>query len=67
MLRMRMHPILAATSLLKNNHGAQAIEPIFNRAILFKSNMYHKGLAPSRFSTQLRITIAFKLREVAKD
>lgn len=53
-------------TLLKNDTGAQAIDPIYNRAILFKSNLYHKGLAPSRFSTELRITIAFKLREVVE-
>lgn len=37
------------------------IEPIFNRGILFKSNILHRGLAPSRYFQELRITIAFKL------
>lgn len=38
------------------------IEPIFNRGVLFKSNIVHRGLAPSRDSDILRISVAFKLK-----
>ena len=38
------------------------IEPIFNRSVLFKSNIVHRGLAPSRDSDILRVSVAFKLK-----
>ena len=38
------------------------IEPIFNRGVLFRSNIVHRGLAPSRDSDILRISVAFKLK-----
>ena len=37
------------------------IEPYMRRAVMFKSNLFHRGLAPSRQSDILRQTIAFKL------
>jgi len=39
-----------------------SITPIFNRAILFPSNYYHKGNAFDRYVSDLRICIAYKLR-----
>lgn len=39
------------------------IEPLKNRAVVFKSNIFHRGLAPSRDSDDLRISLAFKLCE----
>ena len=43
------------------------IEPLKNRAILFKSNILHRGLAPSRDSSILRISIAFKMQIKGKN
>jgi len=38
-----------------------AIEPIQNTAVLFDGNTLHRGMAPSRDSNMLRISIAWKL------
>lgn len=38
-------------------------EPLFNRLIMFPSNYYHKGNAFSRFFTDIRICVAWKLLE----
>lgn len=38
------------------------IEPIYNRVILFPSNFFHKGLAFNRYSKELRVSIAWKLK-----
>jgi len=40
------------------------IEPIKNRAVIFKSDILHRGVAPSRDSGDLRISLAFKLHEI---
>lgn len=37
------------------------VEPIYNRGILFPSNIFHKGLAFNRYNKGLRISIAWKL------
>lgn len=39
-------------------------EPINNRGILFPSNYLHKGASFSRFIKDLRLCIAFKLKEI---
>ena len=38
------------------------VEPIYNRGILFPSNIFHKGLAFNRYNKGLRISIAWKLK-----
>ena len=40
-----------------------ALEPTKNTGVLFKADLVHKGLAPSRDCNALRVTIAYKLRE----
>jgi len=40
------------------------IEPYQNRGCMFKSNIIHRGLAPSREVDMLRVTLAFKLKRV---
>jgi hypothetical protein len=40
------------------------IEPRFNRGVLFPSNYYHKGCAFDRYVTDLRICVAWKLKEI---
>jgi hypothetical protein len=46
---------------IKMKDGIINIEPYVKRAVMFKSNLYHRGLAPGRLSGILRQTIAFKL------
>tara|TARA_B100000401_G_scaffold425413_1_gene355095 strand:+ start:496 stop:1038 length:543 start_codon:yes stop_codon:yes gene_type:complete len=46
---------------IKMKDGIMNIEPYIGRAVMFKSNLFHRGLAPSRESDILRQTIAFKL------
>jgi hypothetical protein len=38
------------------------VEPIYNRGIFFKSNIFHKGLAFNRYNKGLRISITWKLK-----
>ena len=40
------------------------IEPLKNRAVIFKSDILHRGLAPSRGIDDLRVSLAFKLCEI---
>ncbi len=42
----------------------KAYKPITNSAILFPSILFHRGLSPSRFFTNMRITVAWKLKEI---
>jgi hypothetical protein len=51
-------------TLFKKDDRIICIEPILNRGVLFKSNILHKGMGPSRSANMLRISIAFKLREI---
>lgn len=45
-----------------HNFSRIVVEPIYNRGILFPSNLFHKGLAYNRYNRGLRISIAWKLR-----
>jgi hypothetical protein len=56
--------IVDGHTLFKNGDDVLCVEPILNRGVLFKSNILHKALAPSRSADTLRISIAFKLREI---
>jgi hypothetical protein len=40
------------------------VEPLKNRAVIFKSDILHRGIAPSRGTDDLRVSLAFKLREI---
>lgn len=51
-------------TLFKQGEKVTCIEPICNRCVLFKSNIFHKGMAPSRKSNVLRISIIYKLKEI---
>ena len=46
----------------KNNDIITVANPIYNSGIFFKSNIEHKGSSPKINFTDLRITIAFKLK-----
>ena len=41
-----------------------SFEPLYNRIIMFPSNYFHKGSAFSRFFTDIRICVAWKLQEI---
>ena len=51
-------------TLFKHGDEVISVEPIINRGVLFKSNTLHKGMGPSILANILRITIAFKLKEI---
>lgn len=40
------------------------VQPYQNRGCFFKSNILHRGLAPSRESDMLRVSIALKMKRV---
>jgi Rps23 Pro-64 3,4-dihydroxylase Tpa1-like proline 4-hydroxylase len=46
------------------NGDIVACQPLTNSLIIFKSNIFHRGLAPSRFSPDMRVTIAWKFMMV---
>ncbi len=45
------------------NGDVKIVYPVQNTGVLFKSNITHRGKAPSRLYTDLRMTIAWKLIE----
>ena len=46
------------------NNFSVCVEPLYNRAISFPSNYFHKGTAFNRFINNIRICIAWKLEEI---
>jgi len=38
-----------------------SVPPVANRAVFFPSNIEHRGLAPGRFFSYLRVTIVWKM------
>ena len=44
----------------KFNGDIVACQPVTNSLVIFKSNIFHRGMAPSRFSPDMRVTIAWK-------
>jgi Rps23 Pro-64 3,4-dihydroxylase Tpa1-like proline 4-hydroxylase len=44
----------------KFNGELMACQPVTNSLVMFKSNIFHRGMAPSRFSPDMRVTIAWK-------
>jgi hypothetical protein len=51
---------------IKNNieNGLISIKPCLNTAVMFPQGLLHRGLAPTRDSRDLRITVAFKMTEI---
>jgi len=49
---------------IPNKKYILGIEPLHNRGIYFNSNYIHKGTGYNRFSNELRICIAWKLKEI---
>jgi len=50
------------TEFLNEDGTITSVVPETNSAIFFKSNKFHRGNAPSRFISELRTTVAWKLR-----
>lgn len=48
----------------KHNNVMDVAKPIFNSGVFFKSDIEHKGCSPKINFTDLRITIAFKLKTI---
>lgn len=53
-----------STAFYKNEKEFITAEFIPNSSIFFKSNIMHVGLEPSRHFRGLRITVAYKLKEI---
>ena len=53
------------STLFKQNEEVYTQPFIFNNAILFDSTIYHVGLEPTRHCKDLRVTVAFKLRDMS--
>lgn len=47
----------------KTDHGRISQVPEPNLGILFKADIFHRGLAPSRYVNAMRVTVAWKLRK----
>jgi hypothetical protein len=54
--------VIGGYTEFKFKNGVHAIEPLLNRCVLFDSKLLHRGLAPSRSSRILRISVAFKIQ-----
>jgi len=52
------------TQIVQTNGQIDTIIPIKNTGILFNSTLNHVGLEPTRYCPELRVTIAFKLKEI---
>jgi Rps23 Pro-64 3,4-dihydroxylase Tpa1-like proline 4-hydroxylase len=42
----------------------KVIKPVMNRGVLFKANIFHRGMAPSPDNNNLRVTVAWKLSQI---
>jgi Rps23 Pro-64 3,4-dihydroxylase Tpa1-like proline 4-hydroxylase len=52
------------TVLIHDNGSVSNVLPVRNTGILFPSNMLHYGCEPTRHCQELRVTVAFKLKEL---
>ena len=58
--------IIGGFTQIKRGTNIINIHPYQKRALLFKSNLIHRGMAPSRHSDMLRVTLAIKFEEVSE-
>jgi hypothetical protein len=54
-----------ATQIKDKQGNLVCITPYVNSAVLFPSNLMHRGMAPTRFYTYLRVTIVWKLQDIS--
>jgi hypothetical protein len=52
------------TDFKETDCAFKSIQPTSNSGLLFMSNLFHRGMSPTRFSPDMRVTIAWKLREL---
>lgn len=55
--------VIGGFTQFRTNEQILNVEPYINRGVLFNSKIHHRGMAPSRESYILRISIAYKLIE----
>lgn len=55
---------IGETYFIDDEKNTKSSIPIHNSAVLFKSNILHKGSSPKITFNDLRITIAFKLKKI---
>jgi Rps23 Pro-64 3,4-dihydroxylase Tpa1-like proline 4-hydroxylase len=53
-----------ATQVVQPTGEISTIMPIRNTGILFNSTLNHVGSEPTRYCPELRVTVAFKLKEI---
>jgi Rps23 Pro-64 3,4-dihydroxylase Tpa1-like proline 4-hydroxylase len=53
-----------ATQIVQPTGEIDTIMPVRNTAIMFNSTLNHVGLEPTRYCSELRTTVAFKLKEI---
>jgi hypothetical protein len=52
------------TDFRESDFAFKSIMPTSNSGLLFMSNLFHRGMGPSRYSPDMRVTVAWKLREL---
>lgn len=52
------------TDFKESDFSIKSITPTSNSGLLFMSTIFHRGMSPSRFIHDMRVTIAWKLREI---
>jgi Rps23 Pro-64 3,4-dihydroxylase Tpa1-like proline 4-hydroxylase len=53
-----------STQIIHTSGQVDTIMPVRNTAIMFNSKLNHLGLEPTRYCPELRVTVAFKLKEI---
>jgi hypothetical protein len=53
-----------ATVIINNDNTVDTVFPSPNTGMLFDSALLHYGAEPSRYCAELRVTVAFKLKEI---
>jgi len=53
-----------ATHVIKTDNSFDTVFPVPNDGIMFNSTLPHVGSEPTRYCPDLRVTVAFKLKEI---
>jgi hypothetical protein len=52
------------TQFIQNDGEMYHVYPFTNSAVIFDARIWHRGMAPNKWSKKLRTSLAFKLREI---
>ena len=52
------------TQFIQNDGDMYHVYPFTNTAVIFDARIWHRGMAPNKWSKQLRTSLAFKLTKV---